>query len=155
MKKLTDYNPGVPKETNFEHYKREILEIVSEGNALALSNGVPIRCCDVGCHDCDLSETPCACEIILWGFQEYKEPIYLTNPEYHFLAAMETGYIGRDNHGHLFWFENPPSKVDGVWMNELGDTVRLSFMKTLKLPFVKYEGTCWSVEQLLTLEVKE
>lgn len=151
MKTLTDYNPGVPKVTNFEHYRDELLKIVAGNGGVAITDSKPSRCSDTICRDCLGYNTNCDTMLIEWGFHEYKEPLQLSLAEHCFLGAIETGYIIRDNHNQLFWCETPPSKVDGIWEVQSGDMVNLNFLKCMQLPFVKYEGTSWSVEQLYDL----
>ena len=154
MKMLTDYNPSYVEETNFDHFRKELLELSNNGVTIGLYGGKPVECGCVSSDDCDEA---CVClddpeNLIRWGFQKYVEPLKLSLSEHYFLAAIETGYIIRDSHHQLFWCETPPSKVDGIWEVQSGDMVNLNFLKCMELPFIKYEGTSWSVEQLLELE---
>ena len=152
---LTDYNPGVPKVTNFEHYREQLLEMANAGHDVALSNGKLCSCFNTRCDDCDWRKgEECSIQFIKWGFQEYKEQMKISDHEYHFLILMGSGYIFRDNHKQLYWCENPPSKIDGLWTTQYGDVVKLSFIKALEFPFIKFEGDAWSVERLLELELK-
>ena len=148
------------KETNFTHYEKEILNITRNYGDLAVVDGKP-TCCDdiVSCRGCDFERrgfsTHCGQLLIEWLYQEYKEDKFITKVEEGFLESLGGGYIVRDIHGHLYWFEYAPSKVDGMWeCYSGGDVVRLNFLKSLELPFIKNNDDPYSVEALLELEVR-
>ncbi len=153
MNRLTDYKTSPPKETNFQHYEKEIREIGLQN--ISLMNGVPTRCDGIGCGECGfhMMSGHCYEQLLDWLYAEYKEDTRISEEEYHFLILMGTGFIVRDNHNNLYWYENSPSKIDGVWVDNGGDVVKINFITKLKFPFIKDE--MWSVESLIELEVKE
>jgi hypothetical protein len=153
MNRLTDYKTSPPKETNFQHFEKEIREIGLQN--LAVKKGTPIHCEDIGCRECDfhMKAGECGHQLADWLYAEYKEDTRTTTQEHCFLLAIERGFIVRDNHNNLYWYENSPSKIDGVWEDNGGDVVKLNFITNLQFPFIKDE--MWSVERLIELEVKE
>ena len=153
MNRLTDYKTSPPKETNFQHYEKEI-----KANGLgstALKNNIPVRCAHTNCRDCDfhMKGGSCLDQLLDWLYSEYKEDTRTTTQEHCFLLAIERGFIVRDNHNNLYWYENSPSKIDGMWEDNGGDVVKLNFITNLQFPFIKDE--MWSVESLIELEVNE
>ena len=144
------------KENNFTHYEKEIKAFIKDSIEIAVVNGKPVECYDLNtCDMCDLDGCDCTISIIEWLYQEYKEDKFITKVEKGFLESLNGGYIVRDIHGHLYWFEYAPSKVDGMWeCYSGGDIVRLNFLKSLELPFIKNNDDPYSVEALLELEVK-
>lgn len=63
-------------ETNFEHYKDEILECCIDN--LAVVKGIPKSCSKIDCNDCDfLTIQKECCEIAKdWLKQPYEKPVY-------------------------------------------------------------------------------
>lgn len=77
------------QETNFEHYKDEILEYY--GNNLAVVKGRPTLCCETNCNDCDfkINQIGCRETAKYWLKQPYKNPTYnLTQCEYDMLDTI-------------------------------------------------------------------
>lgn len=64
------------QETNFEHYKDEILEYY--GQNLAVVKGRPTLCCETNCNDCDfkINQIGCRETAKYWLKQQYKKPVY-------------------------------------------------------------------------------
>lgn len=61
--------------TNREKYAKEILDIVCEGNNVAVKNGVPCVCENIECRECDLSGGySCNAKFAKWCNSEYVEP---------------------------------------------------------------------------------
>ena len=152
MNRLTDYKTSPPKETNFQHYEKEI-RAIGELDQIAKSDGRIYKCFHLECEDCDFNDETCNTDVIDWLYSEYKEDTRITNKECNFLLAIEKGCIVRDGHDNLFWYEYPPSNVAGIWEDNGGDVVKLNFMTNLQFPFIKH-GVVWFVETLLGLEVK-
>lgn len=63
---------------NIEKYKDKLIELgVIDINKLAIKDGVPYRCSDDSCDDCDFKNSKNGCYIYgcsEWLFSEYKEP---------------------------------------------------------------------------------
>lgn len=64
--------------TNIEKYKDKLIELdVININRLALKGGIPHKCSDNFCNDCDFKNSEDGCFIYgckKWLFSEYKEP---------------------------------------------------------------------------------
>lgn len=75
-------------ETNYEHYKDEIIE--DSGFTLALVGGKPCKCSSVNCSDCEFSTGHgCSEKIKEWLASPYKKPTYkLTQCEYDMLDTI-------------------------------------------------------------------
>lgn len=79
----------IKQETNYEHYKDEILEYY--GQNLAVVKGRPTLCCETNCNDCDfkINQIGCRETAKYWLNQPYKKPIYkLTQCEYDMLDTI-------------------------------------------------------------------
>lgn len=78
----------IKQETNFEHYKDEIIE--DSGLTLALVGGKPCKCSSVHCSDCEFSTGHgCSEKIKEWLASPYKKPTYkLTQCEYDMLDTI-------------------------------------------------------------------
>lgn len=63
-------------ETNFEHYKDEILEDCSQN--LAVVKGRPTLCCETNCNNCDfiINQIGCRETAKYWLKQPYKKPVF-------------------------------------------------------------------------------
>lgn len=63
---------------NIEKYKNKLIELgVIDINKLAIKDGVPYRCSDDSCDDCDFKNSKNGCYIYgcsEWLFLEYEEP---------------------------------------------------------------------------------
>lgn len=80
-------------ETNFEHYKDEILEECSK--YLAVVKGRPKLCCETNCNDCDfkINQIGCRETAKYWLKQPNKKPVYkLTKFEIDLLQSCSQGY---------------------------------------------------------------
>ena len=64
------------QETNFEHYKDEILEDYAQN--IAVVKGRPTLCYKTNCNDCDfkINQIGCRQKAIDWLKQPYKNPTY-------------------------------------------------------------------------------
>ena len=79
-------------ETNYEHYKDEIIE--NYGFTFALVDGKPHKCACVSCSDCGFSTGHgCSEKIKEWLKQPYEKPTYkLTKFEYDLLQSYSDIY---------------------------------------------------------------
>lgn len=66
----------IKQETNFEHYKYEILEYFQDG--LAVVKGIPKLCYKTNCNDCDfkINQEGCRKKVKEWLNQPYEKPVY-------------------------------------------------------------------------------
>lgn len=94
------------QETNFEHYKDEIIELYIED--LAISKGEMRQCCEILCSECGFADENGHCignhEIMKWLKQPYKKPTYkLTQFEYDLLNAYKNSGMRKciSNYGTL------------------------------------------------------
>lgn len=62
-------------ETNYEHFKDEIIQNVKY--ALAVVNGEPKSCADTNCDECEFKESgKCVERVIEWLNKQHKKPTY-------------------------------------------------------------------------------
>lgn len=91
-------------ETNYEHYKDEIIE--DSGLTLALVGGKPCKCSSVHCSDCEFSTGHgCSEKMKEWLNKPYEKPKYkLTQFEYDLLSVHKDykTYNNIANQIHLF-----------------------------------------------------
>lgn len=82
-------------ETNYEHYKDEIIE--NYGFTFALVDGKPHKCACVSCSDCEFSTGHgCSEKIKEWLKNPYKKPTYkLSQFEYDLLQSYLKGCLRR------------------------------------------------------------
>lgn len=94
----------IKQETNYEHYKDEILEYY--GQNLAVVKGRPTLCCETNCNDCDfkINQEGCRKKVKEWLKQPYEKPTYkLTQFEYDLLNAYKNSGMRQciSNYGTL------------------------------------------------------
>lgn len=91
-------------ETNYEHFKDEIIE--NSGYCFALVDGKPCQCSDVSCSECGFSTGyGCSEKIKEWLNKPYEKPKYkLTQFEYDLLSVHKDykTYNNIANQIHLF-----------------------------------------------------
>lgn len=80
------------QETNYEHFKDEIIESCID--ELAISKGKVVKCCAIPCSECDFEDKNGHCignhEIMKWLKQPYKKlPYKLSQWEYDLLSAYK------------------------------------------------------------------
>lgn len=80
-------------ETNYEHYKDEIIEDYSQN--LAVVKGRPTLCYKTNCNDCDfkINQIGCRQKAKEWLNKPYEKPVYkLTKFEIDLLQSCSQGY---------------------------------------------------------------
>lgn len=64
--------------TNYEKYQKQIINILKEGNCIAVKYGKPVDCSSIRCGKCDIfrEKRDCNCKAKLgeWLESEYVEP---------------------------------------------------------------------------------
>lgn len=76
-------------ETNYEHFKDEIIE--NSGYCFALADGKPCQCSDISCSECGFSTGyGCSEKIKEWLKSPYKKPLYkLSQFEYDLINTFD------------------------------------------------------------------
>ncbi len=91
-------------ETNYEHFKDEIIE--NSGCCFALADGNPCQCSDISCSECGFSTGHgCSEKIKEWLNKPYEKPKYkITQFEYDLLSVHKDykTYNNIANQIHLF-----------------------------------------------------
>lgn len=94
----------IKQETNYEHFKDEIIE--NSGYCFALVDGKPCQCSDVSCSECGFSTGHgCSEKTKEWLNKPYEKPKYkLTQFEYDLLSVHKDykTYNNIANQIHLF-----------------------------------------------------
>ena len=103
---LEEEKQEIKQETNFEHYKDEIIELYIED--LAISKGKVVECCAIPCSECDFEDKNGHCignhEIMKWLKQPYKKlPYKLSQFEFDLLNAYKNSGMRQciSNYGTL------------------------------------------------------
>ena len=146
---------------NFEKFEKEIMEIVREGYNIAIQNGLPIRCQDILCAECDCHGTGRTCkdEKRKWMESEYKERPKLTKQERKFCELFEGKDVwfatDKDCQSCIVYTEKP-IKRDFQWTGHHIQTINIRDFIDAKFDFIKWEDEePWHISELLKLEVKE
>lgn len=149
--------------TNFEYYKKEVLEFAKTNRTSALPSlirGKFVSCGDAQCVMCPFYSTEsCGVSKIEWFYAEHVEPIKLTKRERALCEAFEEGWICRDQYG-LYYYDSIPVKGSFGWSVALDEDgcrhdFKLSNSLQDQFPFIKWEDERpWKVEDLLKLEVE-
>ena len=150
------------KMKNKEKYAKEIVEIVCEGCALAVSKetGKPNRCGNVGCEDCmRYTGRPGCAESCLreWAESEYIEKPVISRRDRAFLECFRecAKWMTRDGDGTISVWDDKPNKSEPfkMWMN---GTYNCVSMFNIDFPMVKWsDSEPWLIEDLKKLEVVE
>jgi hypothetical protein len=153
--------------TNYEYFKDEIIERVSElrnyMESFAVVDGKPVNCMGTSCGVCELNKSPigaCKEKRKAWLNSEHIEKPKLTKKERQFCELVETGWIARDRDGKIhFRTYEPFSKGFNCWSGQPGkDGQFFNLNKTcpdLNFSFITWDDKVpWSVEDLLKLEVE-
>lgn len=75
LAKLANEHFEEKAETNYEHYKDEVIQSVKYN--LAVVNGEPKLCGDTNCDECDFKDSgECVKRVREWLNQPYKKPLY-------------------------------------------------------------------------------
>lgn len=135
---------------NWEFYEEELKKY---GFAFAMEDNQICSCAFVSCDRCmfDMGESN-SCDVprIEWLYQEYKEPIVLTDDEKALCKLLGRGWIARDKNGKLYWFENKPTnKINAEWITSITGTIINidSVFPQCKFEFIKWgDEEPWEVK---------
>ena len=126
---------------NWEFYEKELR---TYGLSFAMEDNQMCSCAFVSCDRCmfSMSETyPCDATRVKWLYQEYKEPVVLTDDEKSLCKLLGGGWIARDKNDYLHWHEHKPYKGDCTWIRtrqsrcvNIGD-----IFPQCKFEFIKWE----------------
>lgn len=150
--------------TNFEYYKKEILERCNAGEDFTItSNGDIVSCDEYGCDNCRFRTSGnCNASLMRWLYAEYKkETPKLTKKERQFCELVETGWIVRDkghNHDYIYYSRKYPQREshdNSYWIAGSGHAGLKFLNNDLNFSFITWEDEePWSIEELLKLEVE-
>lgn len=144
---------------NKEKFKDEIVDIVCDGDALAIDMDTykPVACRSISCGKCLIysEEVVCSSALSEWANQEYKEPIVMSFNDNFFINYIkdDVEYIARDKNGYLYAFLNKPKKYEesGKW---IGEVVLYLYRFNITLPMIKWEDNQpWKISDLKKLKV--
>jgi hypothetical protein len=154
--------------TNYEFYKDEIEMRYREGKGFALTkSGKIIMCRSNQCGDCcfsrhvsrDSTDLSCGDRKMMWAVQEYTERPKLTKHERKFCELLEgkDAWIARDmGDKTVTVYKCRPDKRSDFWAGRTFTCSTFIFEMKLKFDFIQWEdGSPWSVDELLKLEVEE
>lgn len=135
---------------NWEFYEKELR---TYGISFAMEDNQMCSCAFTSCDRCmfSMSES-CLCNVtrIEWLYQEYKEPIVLTDDEKALCKLLGRGWIARDKNGKLYWFENKPTnKINAEWITSITGTIINidSVFPQCKFDFIKWgDEEPWEVK---------
>lgn len=125
---------------NWEFYENE-LRIY--GLNFAVEDNQMCSCAFVSCDKCmfGMSEScPCDATRIKWLYQEYKEPVVLTEDEKSLCKLLGRGWIVRDKDGNLYWYETKPEKKNlSTWFASSRRMCTGMVFPQCKFDFIKWE----------------
>lgn len=146
---------------NKEKYAKEIVEIVCEGCALAVSKetGKPVKCVNIKCSECTLGGSGmCSTMIKEWAESEYIEKPVISKKDRAFLDYLNVNiyYIARDMGGDLYVYIGKPLKFIDCWESSECEANKSLRMFNVDFPMVKWsDSEPWLIEDLKKLEVVE
>lgn len=144
--------------TNYEQYKEEIIEALLKAGGCEFvathTNIITHNCNMVSMSDCE----ECDKRFREWLNAEYKEPIKLTQTEYHILKGLDGMFkwIARDSADYVLSVHaDKPTKHSDCWGYRLGRSHGLAVFNHL-FQFIKWEDDePYLIDDLLNCEVIE
>lgn len=146
------------KETNMEHFRDEIEDIIESSYEQPCLIDGKLQICNGGmdCCKCEFSggRGNCGVSFVKWLMSEYKPEPVLTEREKHFVEFAQEGYLARDKDGKIYRHEEKPYKGNECWHNDSHKFIGVNKVKNI-FPFITWEDEePWSVEDLRKLKVK-
>ena len=146
------------KETNMEHFRSEIEELLESGNGFlpAIIDNKPAYCSGRQCDECPVYRQSESCSMVFvkWLMSEYKPEPVLTAREKHFVEFAQKGWLSRNENGTLMWHQDKPCKSNIMWFCHANQFCLNGFADTF--PFITWEDEePWSVSDLRKLKSLE
>ena len=124
---------------NWEFYEKELR---TYGLSFAMEDNQMCSCAFASCDRCmfSMSEScPCDATRVKWLYQEYKEPVVLTDDEKALCKLLGRGWIARDRDNNLYWYETKPKKKNlSEWLASSKMCIGMVFPQC-KFEFIKWE----------------
>ncbi len=100
------------------------------------------------CSECDFfwEDDDCASCRIKFLYQDYKEPIVLTDDEKALCKLLGRGWIARDKNGDLYWHFANPLKTSMYWGSKNAEYIPILPIHTI-FPQCKFEFIKWEDEE--------
>ena len=152
--------------TNFEFYKDKILDIVKNGNEIAVVNNKIVESKIVECNNDELCSdkrgikgVKNASDCIKWLYEEYKEPITptITQKEKALLEIINYDFFIRNHLGEIHATSKEPKIYYGkAVIDGDADSVNLSKAFDISFDFITWKtDKIWTRQELLSLEVRD
>lgn len=140
---------------NWEFYERELR---TYGLHFAMEDNQMCSCAFVSCDRCmfSMSES-CLCDAtrVKWLYQEYKEPVVLTDDEKELCKLLGRGWIARDKNGDLYWYGiKPKEKSLSKWLSSSIKMNELMFIGMV-FPQCKFDFIKWEDEEPWEVKVDD
>ena len=152
--------------TNFEFYKDKILDIVKNGNEIAIVNNKIVECKNIECKNDELCSDKRSTkgvkntsDCIKWLYEEYKEPITptITQKEKALLEIINYDFFIRNHLGEIHATSKEPKIYSGkAVIDGDADSINLSKAFDVSLDFITWKtDKIWTRQELLSLEVRD
>ena len=152
--------------TNFEFYKDKILDIVKNGNEIAVVNNKIVECKILECKNDELCSdkrsikgVKNASDCIKWLYEEYKEPITptITQKEKALLEIINYDFFIRNHLGEIYATSKKPKIYYGkAVIDGDADSINLSKAFDVSFDFITWRTVkIWTRQELLSLEVRD
>ena len=136
---------------NWEFYEKELKEHTL---SFAVKDNQVHWCSDVRCDECMFymgESQQCDAARLKWLYQEYKEPVILTEDEKALCKLLGRGWITRNQYNYLLWYDNKPNKYDSTtslrMQTEQSRCVNIgNIFPQCKFDFIKWEDEPWEVK---------
>ena len=140
---------------NKEKYAKEIVELATKGNLIAIDNETKIicSCSDFGeCEKCYFYEdnypyktennSNCNTNSEHWANSEYREPKVFTEQERAVIKALDKiEWVAKDDYGDVYGFTHTPVKLNICWALSTGGFVNISETTSCKFESIKSTDT--------------
>lgn len=146
--------------TNFTKLSEKLKRFLASADAFAVKKtGELVYCINTNCEKCIFNEKDgrsCFEKRKEWLDDEYIEIPRLTQREWFFCKAAETGWIARDSTERLYFYPEKPTKKIKTW-GLASDLVPIDyFISSNSFEFITWEDEePWAIEDLLKLEVEK
>ena len=143
------------KETNMEHFRSEITDVLNEWDDFGRVNGKLAKCYGATCNKCEFSRfnndlnQACSNAKIKWLMSEYKPEPVLTAREKHFVEFAQEGWLARNSSNKLIFHKAKPTKREYMWISFRNSCTLGANLFGDMFPFITWEDEePWSIEEL-------